>query len=261
MADLPTLRQRWALDETTLGVWLSVASSVSAEAAARAGFDYVCIDTQHGALDYVDAVPMIQAIVLGGSCPIARVPWNEPSSIGKMLDAGAHGVIVPMVNTATEAEAAVRACRYAPAGARSTGPTVAKMRTDQPYFEWAAEHVACIPMIETKQAVDNLDEILAVPGIDMVQWGPADYAMSIGKPGGWFDDEVKGVERAVLAKCIAAGVRPRAEITHPDQAAYFTDQGVKDFCIGTDLNILYSWLDERGGALGDLIGWEGPAHS
>ena len=81
-------------------------SSVTAEAVARAGFDYVCIDAQHGAVEYSDCVSMIQAVLLGGGRPIVRVPWNEPGIIGKMLDAGAQGVIIPMVNTVAEAEAA-----------------------------------------------------------------------------------------------------------------------------------------------------------
>ena len=102
---------------------MSIPSPVSAEAVAHLGFDYVCIDAQHGGIDYSDCLPLIQAILLGGSRPIVRVPWNEPGVIGKMLDAGAHGVIVPMVNTVEEARAVVRACRYAPAGSRSYGPS------------------------------------------------------------------------------------------------------------------------------------------
>ncbi len=93
-------------------------------------------------------------------------------------------------------------------------------------------------MIEKRRRSSNLDEILAVPGIDMIQWGPADYAMSIGRPGGWYDDDVREVERDVLARCLAAGIPARAEITEPAEAAYYLDQGVRHFCIGTDINIL-----------------------
>ena len=97
---ISSLRARWRNGDTTLGGWMSTPSTVMAEATARAGFDYVCIDTQHGAIEYSDAVPMIQAVLLGGASPIVRVPWNETGIIGKTLDAGAHGVIVPMVNMA-----------------------------------------------------------------------------------------------------------------------------------------------------------------
>ena len=109
-------------------------------------------------------------------------------------------------------------------------------------------------MIEKKSAVDNLDEILAVPGIDMIQWGPSDYAMSIGRPGGWYDDDVREVERHVLARCLAAGIPARAEIVEPSEAAYYLDQGVRHFCIGTDLYILHDWLNERGARLAEMLG-------
>ena len=150
---MTSLRDSWQAGETTLGGWLSVPSSVSAEYMARTDFDYVCIDMQHGAIDYVDAVPMIQAILLGGNRPVVRVPWNEPGIIGRVLDAGAEAVIIPMVNSVEEAEAAVRACRYHPEGSRSAGPTLAGPRAEGPYHEWAADHVACIPMIESSEAV------------------------------------------------------------------------------------------------------------
>jgi 4-hydroxy-2-oxoheptanedioate aldolase len=202
------LRSRWHDGDTTLGGWLSIPSSVSAELTARAGFDYVCIDAQHGAIEYSDAVPMIQAILLGGSSPIVRVPWNEPGIIGKMLDAGAHGVIVPMVNSVAEAEAVVRACRYAPDGARSFGPGLAAPRVDAPYVDWARRHVAVIPMIETVQAIEVLDDILAVEGIDAVYVGPADLSLTLGLAPGNNDDEPSFSDAlaAVVAACDRAGV-------------------------------------------------------
>ena len=202
------LRDIWNSSGTTLGGWLSVPSAMTAEATARAGFDYVCLDVQHGAIDYSDVVTMIPAIELGGSRPIARAPWNEPGMIGKLLDAGAHGVIIPMVNTAAEAEAAVRACRYAPAGARSSGPTLVQMRTDRPYFEWARDNVACIPMIETVQAVENLDEILTVPGIDAVYVGPSDLSITLGLGPGNHDESAVFVEAldTIAAACARAGI-------------------------------------------------------
>jgi len=204
------LRQTWNDGGETLGAWLAVPSTISAEATARAGFDYVCIDTQHGPIEYSDAVPMIQAILLGGSAPIVRVPWNEPGIIGKMLDAGAHGVIIPMVNTVAEAEAAVRACRYAPDGARSWGPTTVSMRTDVHYKQWAPDNVAVIPMIETTQAIANLDDILAVPGIDAVYVGPADLSLTLGLAPQNNDDEPAFIDAldTIVAACRRAGVVP-----------------------------------------------------
>jgi 4-hydroxy-2-oxoheptanedioate aldolase len=208
MDDMQGLRDIWNSGGTTLGAWLSVPSSVTAEATARAGYDYVCIDTQHGAVEYADVVSMIPAIELGGGRPIARAPWNEPGIIGKLLDAGAHGVIIPMVNTVEEAEAAVRACRYAPEGARSSGPTLAQMRTDRPYFEWATDNVACIPMIETVQAVENIDAILEVPGIDAIYVGPSDLSITLGLGPGNHDESPAFLDAldAISAACQRAGV-------------------------------------------------------
>ena len=127
---MTSLRERWAAGGTTIGAWLSNPSPVSAELAARIGFDFVCVDNLHGALDYQSSVGMIQSVLLGGSSPLARAPWNEPGSIAKLLDAGAEGVIVPMVNSTSDAKAVVRSCRYPPAGARSYGPTIVGMRHD-----------------------------------------------------------------------------------------------------------------------------------
>ena len=202
------LRDIWNGGGTTLGAWLSVPSIMTAEATARVGFDYVCVDLQHGALDYSDAASMIPAIEFGGSHPIARAPWNEPGIIGKLLDAGAHGVIIPMVNTVAEAEAAVRACRYAPRGARSWGPTATQARTDRPYFEWAQDNVACVPMIETAQAVGNLDAILAVPGIDAVYVGPADLSITLGLGPGNHDESAAFTDAldTIADACARAGV-------------------------------------------------------
>lgn len=204
-----SLRAQWAAGNETLGLWLSTPSPVIAEVAARQPVAYVCVDTQHGVIDYQASVGMIQTIELSGGIPVVRVPWNEPGIIGKTLDAGAHGVIVPMVNSRAEAMAVVRACRYVPDGARSWGPVLAGLRHPD-NRSWAAETVAVIPMIETVEAISNLDDILSVPGIDAVYVGPADLAISLGLgPSGnegnpVFDDALA----AVVAGCRRHGVVP-----------------------------------------------------
>ena len=194
------------------------ASTITAEVAARQGFDYVCVDTQHGAIEYQAAVGMFQAIELGGGMPITRVPWNEQGIIGKMLDAGAHGVIVPMVNTREQAEAVVRSCRYAPEGSRSFGPTVVGMRHAD-YVAWAGTSVAVIPMIETTEALGNLDDIMSVPGVDAIYVGPADLSLSLGlKPRNndgeaVFDDALDGDRRRVRSPWRGAR-HPRQRSAH-----------------------------------------------
>lgn len=211
-----SLRQRWADGDRVIGGWLSIPATLSAEVMARAGFDYVCVDTQHGAVEYQATVELIRAIEHGGSIPIVRVPWNEPGIIGKMLDAGAEGVIIPMVNTVEQAEAAVRACRYAPDGSRSFGPTLGRIRRDD-YVDWARDNVAVIPMIETREAVDNLPDILAVPGIDAVYVGPADLSLTLGLPPANNDGEAPFDEAyaTIVAACTEAGVVPGCHASGP----------------------------------------------
>lgn len=205
------MKEKWSRGEAAVGAWCSVGSAITAEVIGRAGFDFVCVDNQHGVNDYSTTVPMLQALDLGTTTPIVRVPWNEPGIIGKMLDAGAMGIVIPMVNTVAEAEAAVRACRYAPAGARSYGPTRAAIRFDG-YYEAANDAIACIPMIETTQAIANIDEILAVPGIDAIYVGPADLSITLGLPPGNNDDSTDFMTalETIVAACqrhdVVAGI-------------------------------------------------------
>lgn len=205
------LRDVWASGETGVGAWLFLREPLVAEAAALAGYDYVCIDVQHGLQSYEHVVTMLYAMARTETTPLVRVPWNEPGIIGRVLDAGAGGVIIPMVNTAEDARAAVRACFYAPKGARSMGPVGVSARAGREgYFASANNSVLCIPMIETKEAVENLDEILAVPGIDAVYVGPADLSITYGlapKPD-QDDAEWNAALDKVVDRCNAHGVIP-----------------------------------------------------
>lgn len=237
-----TLRTKWDRSEETLGAWTFIPSPVTAESCARAGFDYVCIDTQHGAIGYDSVVPMIQAIELGGGIPIARVPWNEPGIIGKMLDAGCHGIIIPMVNTAEEARAAVRASRYAPLGSRSWGPAVSAPRHGD-YRVWADAHIAVIPMIETVEALNNVDDILSVDGIDAAYVGPADLAISLGLGAAGNDGtpEFDNALSTIIEACTRHGVTPGIHATS-DLAALRRRQGFKMITVSTDLPMLRTAL-------------------
>lgn len=206
---MDSLRDLWRAGETTLGLWAGIPSSMAAESLARSGVAYVCCDNQHGLIDYQASVGMIQGILVGGSNPIARAPWNEPGIIGKLLDAGAQGVIVPMVNSAEEAQAAVDACCYPPLGARSWGPSGAAPRLDD-YFTASADQVATIVMVETVQALNNVDAIVNTPGVDAVYVGPADLSISLGLPPGNNDDDAEFTEalHTIVAACQNAGVVP-----------------------------------------------------
>ena len=204
------LREAWADDRPTLGGWLTIPSGFSAEIMAHAGFDWVCVDMQHGVIDYQQMVTMLQAVSSTDVTPLVRVPWNEPGIIGKTLDAGARGVIIPMVNSVAEAERAVSACRYAPAGARSYGPLRATYYAGSDYYEHANADVLCIIMIETKEAVARVDEILSVPGIDAVYIGPADLSITLGLPPAPEQEAVifNDALARVLESCRAHGVVP-----------------------------------------------------
>ena len=192
----------------------------------RAGFDYVCIDTQHGAIGYDSVVPMIQAIELGSGIPIARVPWNEPGIIGKMLDAGCHGIIIPMVNTAEEERLPFEQplCLL---GSRSWGPAVSAPRHGD-YRAWADAHIAVIPMIETVEALNNVDDILSVDGVDAAYVGPADLAISLGLSAAGNDGtpEFDNALSTIVEACTCHGVTPGIHATF-DLAALRRRQGFK----------------------------------
>ena len=212
------MRDRWAAGEAALGGWLAIPSAFSAEIVARCDLDYVCVDTQHGLVDYSDSWKMLQAVNLGSATPLVRVPWNEPGIIGKSLDAGGRGIIVPMVNTRAEAEAAVRACRYAPDGGRSYGPARVVRQEGPGYFAGANADVAVIPMIETVEAIANLDDILSVPGVDAVYVGPSDLSVSLGlAPGNndgtaAFDDSLATIVAGCRRHGVVAGCHTVSEL-------------------------------------------------
>lgn len=209
MTEIRSLKSIWNDGGTALGAWLSLREPLLAEAAANSGYDYVCVDMQHGLADYEHAVTLLHALARTPVVPIVRVPWNEQGIIGRVLDAGAMGVIIPMVNSVEEARRAVAACRYAPKGARSFGPLTAGSRYGG-YFGSADADVACIPMIETRQAVEAIDDILAVDGIDAVYIGPADLSITYGLPPGVDNpgEPFDGALARVVDSCQRHGVVP-----------------------------------------------------
>lgn len=160
--------------------WCAIPSAVTAEIVGRAGFDMVTVDLQHGLVDYQTALTMCQ-VLQGLPAPVlTRVPWNEPGIIMKCLDAGFAGVICPMINTAEDARRLVQAARYAPLGGRSFGPTRANLVHGPGYAKSSNTSTVVLAMIETREALQNLDAILAVEGIDGVYVGPSDLGLSLG---------------------------------------------------------------------------------
>jgi 4-hydroxy-2-oxoheptanedioate aldolase len=174
------IRTIWKSGGAVVNGWLAIANVFSAETMAHQGWDSLTIDLQHGVVDYQAAVTMLQAIATTDVVPVARVPWNDPAQLMKILDAGVYAVICPMVNTAAQAEALVQACKYPPRGYRSWGPVRASLYAGSDYGDRANQDIVVMPMIETAEAVRNLDEILSVPGIDAVYVGPSDLSLALG---------------------------------------------------------------------------------
>lgn len=234
------LKKLWAEGKPALGGWMVLPSSISAEYMAHAGFDWLCIDMQHGSIDYQVALTMLQAISTTDTVPIVRVPWNEPGIIMKVLDAGAYGVIIPMVNSRAEAEAAVAACRYAPEGARSYGPGRVVLYAGADYFANANKTVLCICMIETREAIERADEIISTPGVDAVFIGPSDLSVSLGLPPGsdQADPSFTGALDKVLAACKKHGVIAGAHCGNTDVAKKRIGQGFQFVQMADDAGAL-----------------------
>jgi 4-hydroxy-2-oxoheptanedioate aldolase len=175
-----SIQSRLRAGEKAVNGWCALPSPVTAEIMGRQGFDLMTVDLQHGLIDYQMALTMLQ-VLQGLPAPVmVRVPWNEPGIIAKALDAGFAGLICPMINTADDARRLVQASRYAPMGARSFGPTRANLVHGAGYAKTANTAVMVFAMIETREALTNLDAILAVDGIDGVYVGPSDLGLSLG---------------------------------------------------------------------------------
>ncbi|HMM14096.1 MAG TPA: aldolase/citrate lyase family protein [Parvibaculum sp.] len=234
-----SLKSRWASGEVTLGAWCMIPEALSAEALARNGFDWVLVDMQHGCMDYETALAMIRAIDLTPAIPIVRVPWNDPGIIGRVLDAGALGVVIPMIQTAEDARRAVEACLYPPAGRRSFGPVRVGMRDGPRYFAEANGRVAVIPMIETAEALASVEEIASVPGVDALFVGPFDLSVALGLPPGdndgqpAFDEAIARVSAAARNAGVATAVLSNARI-----APLRISQGFQMISVTTDIAAL-----------------------
>jgi 4-hydroxy-2-oxoheptanedioate aldolase len=206
------IREIWAGDRPAFGLWSVMPGTIGAEILAKAGADYVCVDQQHGVIDYGSMAPMFQAIRAGGAAPITRVLSNDPFLIMKALDAGSWGVIVPLVNSAEDAARAVSACRYPPQGIRSFGPVLAADVIGSRDPEELGGKVVCLVMVETREALERVGEIAATPGLDGIYIGPSDLALSLGLPPtleimeGEHAEAVERIREACHRNGIAAGI-------------------------------------------------------
>jgi 2-keto-3-deoxy-L-rhamnonate aldolase RhmA len=194
------LKKKLGRGEAAIGAFVGLGHPDVTEMLARLGFDWLLLDAEHGPLSFETMQVMMQAINGTDCVPIVRPQWNDPVQIKRVLDIGAYGVLVPWVNSKEDAENAVRACRYPPQGIRGYGPRRAA-RFDADYFKTADSEILVAIQIETRQAVENLDEILSVPGVDACYVGPYDLSCSLGLgvPPQWDNPDYLKVLDMILA--------------------------------------------------------------
>ena len=240
------LRELWGDDKPVINGWLAIPSSFSAEVMAHQGWDSLTIDLQHGVIDYAALVPMLQAISTTATVPIVRVPWLEPGILMKVLDAGAYGVICPMINTREDAQKLVHCTHYAPQGTRSFGPIRASLYGGADYPQHANKTIVTFAMIETAQALDNLDAILSVEGLDAIYIGPSDLSLSLGcKP--VFDDVEPKAQQAIehiVARAKAHGVVAGIHNGRADVAKARVGLGYRFVTLGSDARFLAAGSQE-----------------
>ena len=231
------LKELFKTGKPIINSWLAVPSSFSAEIMANQGWDSITIDMQHGLIDYQNAVNMLQAISTTNTTPLARVNWNEPGQIMKILDAGCYGVICPMISNRKEAEKFVQACQYPPNGYRSFGPIRASIYGGGDYAKHADNEILKLAMIETKEALEKLDEILDTPNLDGIYIGPADLSLSVGEEPG-FDKsentkafkEISRILEAAKKRNLLAGIHNGT----PEYAEKMIKKGFQFVTIGSD---------------------------
>jgi 4-hydroxy-2-oxoheptanedioate aldolase len=234
------LRTLWASDAAAVNGWLAIGNSFSAETMAHQGWDSLTIDLQHGVIDYQAMVTMLQAISTTATVPVVRVPWLEPGILMKALDAGAYALICPMVNTREDAQRLVDWTRYAPRGKRSFGPVRATLYGGADYAQRADETVVRFAMIETAEALDNLDAILSVEGLDAIYIGPSDLSLALGcRP--TFDDVDAPVAQAIthiLARAQAHGVVAGIHNATPEAALARVARGFRFVTVSSDARLI-----------------------
>ncbi len=233
------LRSLWNEDAPAVNAWLGIPSTVTAEIVSRQGFDAITVDLQHGVADYSSAVPMLQAMAACDATLMARVPWLEPGIIMKLLDAGALGIICPMINTPADAERFVRYCRYAPDGDRSFGPVRAALLHGPDYVKQANDSIITLAMVETRQALSQVADIARTPGLTGVYIGPSDLGLSLG-----YEARVDQTEPAVmdaikriLESAKDAGIKAGIHCFAPTYARDMLELGFDLVTLGTDLRL------------------------
>ena len=234
------LRTIWAQGGAAVNGWLAIPSAFSAETMAHQGWDSLTIDLQHGVVDYQAAVNMLTAISTTETVPLVRVPWLDPGILMKVLDAGAYGVICPMINSVQDAERLVAATHYPPRGTRSFGPIRAFLYAGQDYPSHANDTIVAFAMIETREGLDNLEEILRVDGIEAIYIGPSDLSLALGCTPTFdaVDPPVAEAIDYILAKCRERGVVAGIHNGTPEYALQRIQKGFQFVTVASDARLM-----------------------
>ena len=236
------LKERMRSGGFTIGSWITLGHAGIAEIMANAGFDWLVVDLEHSVISIETAGDLIRVIDLCGVAPLVRLTSNHPDQIKRVMDAGAHGIVVPMVNCADDAARAVTAVHYAPEGVRGAGLARAQgygVRFKE-YFAWQKLNAIVIVMIEHKDALEHLDQILTVPGVDGFIIGPYDLSCSMGIPGQFDHPDFVAAKERILATAGRLGVSAGLHIVEPDHEllAQALREGYRSIAYSVDMRLL-----------------------
>ncbi len=237
---LNRVRRVWAEGRVAVNGWVAAPAVITVEAMAAADWDSLTLDLQHGTADYAALLSLLPVIEKAGITPMVRVPWLDEGIVMRVLDAGALGVIAPMIETPEDAARLVRSCRYPPDGGRSFGPIRARYAWGNDYPQRANGEVLPLAMVETRRDVEALPEILTVPGLGGIYIGPADLSFSHGFAPGFDRQEPELLEiiLGILDRCRAAGVPCCLHTMSPEYAANMAGKGYSLVTIGSDTRFL-----------------------
>ncbi len=236
-----TFKQRLKAGDHLIGLWMTLADIYSAEVVGTAGFDWVVVDGEHSPNDIRSMRDQLIALEASDTHPVVRVPIGDTRLIKQVLDIGAQTVLVPMVETAQQAQELVRACRYPPHGTRGVGASAARASrfgAIPDYIATADDQICLLVQVENRAGIANIDEILAVDGVDGVFIGPADLSTDMGHAGNSTAPEVQEVILATLHRIKAAGKAPGILSTKDDTTALYRDKGAQFLAVGIDLLLL-----------------------
>ena len=236
------VRTLWADGKAVVNGWLHSPSTWSAEVMAHQGWDSLVVDMQHGMMGIETAILMLQAISTTDTVPMVRVNWNTPGDIMRLLDAGAYGVICPMIDTREQCEAFVGACRFPPLGFRSLGPTRARVYAGADYAEHANDTIVALAMIETQKGFDNRDAIMSVEGLDAVFVGIGDLRLSMTGQAGLdgSDATVDAALDAILESARKHGIKAGLFAADTDHAIDMLGRGYEFVTVMNDVSLMAS---------------------